>query len=126
MGQSGAPLRIALIGCSGLLGDIITQTVAAEPDLDVVAQLAGVAPDASLPSLDPDLDVDVVLWNNADGCDMAHALPDLCRGCPRVLATVGDGKRAALWQLAPHRTELGEVSPQTLVQAILTTAASQP
>lgn len=126
MGHPGAPVRIALIGCSGLLGDIITHTIAARPDLDVVAQLAGVAPEGGPPFLDPDLDVDLVLWNNADERGMANWLRGLCHECPRVLATLGDGMSAALWELVPQRTELGEVSPQTLVQAILETGARQP
>jgi hypothetical protein len=126
MGYPGAPVRIALIGCSGLLGDIITQTIAAEPNLDVVAQLATVDTDAELPFLDPDLDVDLVLWNNADERWMAHWLRSLCRGYPRVLATLGDAKSASLWELVPHRTELGDVSPRTLMQAILETGAGQP
>jgi hypothetical protein len=34
------------------------------------------------------------------------------------LATTTDGQAAALWQLIPHRVELGALSPQTLVNTI--------
>jgi hypothetical protein len=37
-----------------------------------------------------------------------------------VLATLGDGRTASLWQLTPQRTDLGALSPAVLVEAIRT------
>lgn len=106
-------LRVALIGCSGLLGDIIRQTLTREPDVDVVAQL-----DAGETDMDPSrLDTDIVLWNEADEVRILLWLRGMSHRCaPRVLATLGDGHRAALWELTPQRTELGELSPISLVR----------
>lgn len=114
-GDTSNPVRVALIGCSGLLGDIIEQTVSAQPDLCVVADIA--APDGDLTL--PNLDADIVLWNNADESRIARWLGELSlqRGT-RVLATLGDGREASFWELTPHRTELGALSPASLVERI--------
>jgi hypothetical protein len=36
-----------------------------------------------------------------------------------VLTTIGDGRQASLWELVARRTELGSLSPGTLVETIL-------
>lgn len=107
------PVRVALIGCSGLLGSIIGDALAAQPDLDVVATLAATDAAPALP------DVDLVVWNNADESRVAQLLGVASSRCgPRVLATLGDGRDASLWELTPHRTELGALSPESLVETI--------
>jgi len=107
------PVRVALIGCSGMLGSIIGDALAAEPDLDVVATLAATDAAPTLP------DVDLVVWNNADESRVAQLLGVASSRCgPRVLATLGDGRDASLWELTPHRTELGALSPESLVETI--------
>jgi hypothetical protein len=115
-GKVHMPVRVALIGCTGLLGDVISETLAGQPEVDVVAELAPPAGDQALPELDADL----VLWNNADESRVADWLDRLAQGTgPRVLATVGDGRHASLWELVPRRTELGALSPSTLVETVL-------
>jgi len=119
MAAPGVPrtqMRVALIGCSGLLGHIIGETLAGEPGLDVVADLEPPARDEELPELDADL----VLWNNADESRVEGWLGRLTdRHGIRVLATTSDGRDASLWELTPHRTELGALSPTTLLETIL-------
>lgn len=107
-------LRIALVGCSGLLGDIIGRAVQSQADLEVVADLP--APDPSRPL--PPIDADVVLWNGAEGGTPGDWLTSTVCRSPRVLATVYDGREAWLWQLVPRRRELGALSPSTLVDTI--------
>jgi len=121
VGDSGSHVRVALIGCSGLLGDIIGQAVAAQPELDVVAELDSPPPETEL----PDIDADIVVWNNADEDSIARWLAGLSQRQPRVLATLVDGHEAALWELTPHRSELGALSPQTLVETIRDTRAAR-
>lgn len=114
MGALGMARRVALVGCTGLLGDIIERTLAAEPDIEVVADLA-------LPGPGPgtDVDADILVWNHADEERVTAWLGAVSgRHGPRVLAAFGDGKEASLWELVPHRTELGALSPATLVQVI--------
>ena len=61
--EQGQRLRVALIGCTGVLGDIIRNAVIGEGDMDVVV-------DTTAPSRDDDWQafaaVDIVVWNNAD------------------------------------------------------------
>jgi hypothetical protein len=109
-------IRVALVGCSGLLGEIIAETVASQPDFEVVADLA--APEPGADPVNPDLEVDIVLWNDADEAGIAHWMNGFRRRCPRVLGTLIDGRNAALWELVPRRTELGELSPNALVETI--------
>lgn len=112
---TAGPVRVALIGCSGLLGSIIDSAVSDHPGLDVVAHLDPPSPDAAI----PDLAVDVVLWNDADEGRVERWLSELSTRCgPRVLATLTDGRDASLWELTPCRTELGALSPQSLVENI--------
>lgn len=115
MDESSSTVRVALIGCTGLLGDIIRQTLSGEPDLDVVAQMITPGPDFDLLQFD----ADIVLWNGAEEDRIARWLTGLKhQRAPRVLATLTDGQDAALWELIPHRIELGGMSPQTLVETI--------
>lgn len=110
---SGTRLRVALVGCSGMLGEIIGKAVTGEPDLAVVADVEAPAGDL------PDLDADIVLWNNADESAVRRWLWRNQHRCHALLiATLGDGQDAALWELVPQRTRLGELSQQSLVDTI--------
>lgn len=110
-------LRVALVGCTGLLGDIIERTVAEQSGIEVVGDFpAGAVPAAH--------SADLVVWNDPDEGEVAAWLLAVRRE-PRVLAAVGDGREAALWELTPHRTLLGELSRTTLVHAISETASAE-
>ena len=63
------------------------------------------------------IDADLILWHNANEAEVSR-LMGTGHTVPRVLATVADGRDASLWQLKPHRTELGAVSPSVLVDTI--------
>ncbi len=110
--DSGNRLRVALVGCSGMLGEIIEKAVTGEPDLAVVADVAAPAGDL------PDLDADIVLWNNADESAVGRWLSRNPQCNARLIATLGDGQDAALWELVPRRTELGALSTRSLVETI--------
>jgi hypothetical protein len=112
--QARRQLRVSLIGCSGVLGDIIRTTLDHQPDMVVVADLESVPADGSLAAVS-----DLLVWNNADESRVERWLRDEAEPCgPRVLATLGDGRDAALWELAPQRTPLGAPSPDALVETI--------
>jgi hypothetical protein len=107
-----ARVRVVLVGCTGLLGDIISNAVTEDPSIEVVARI-----DAPRLADDRSIEADLLVWNNADETEVSRWLSDV-HAAPRVLATVGDGRDAALWELAPQRTELGELSPAALVETI--------
>lgn len=111
-----APIRVALIGCTGLLGDIIGEALAGQPGVHVVAELEPLGADQPLPELDADL----MLWNNADESRVVEWIDRLAHGRgPRVLTITGDGRQASLLELVPRRTELGALSTEALVETIL-------
>lgn len=112
--QAARQLRVSLVGCSGVLGDIIRTTLDHQLDMEVVAVLETVPADGTL-----SVESDLLVWNNADEAHVERWLRDTAESCgPRVLATLGDGRDAALWELAPHRTPLGAPSPDALVETI--------
>lgn len=107
-------LRVSLVGCSGVLGDIIRTTLKQQPDMVVVEDVDTFPAGGGLtvPS-------DVLVWNNADESRVERLLLNAAeRSRPRVLATLGDGRDSAFWELAPRRTALGPPSPVALVQSI--------
>ncbi len=109
--HSAEPIRVALVGCSGVLGDIIRRAVGEAPDMWVVSE-AEARPSGSG-------DVDVVLWNNADEAAVERLLAESADAHqPPVLTALDDGRKAVLWRLAPHRTALGVLSPTSLVEWI--------
>lgn len=113
--RAAGPIIVVLVGCTGLLGDILKRAVTSSPVIDVRGSVASVTD----LQLDQIANADVLLWNDAD----EHALTDWlthCASarCPRVLGTTGDGRHASLWELAPVRTELGALSPDEVVEAI--------
>jgi hypothetical protein len=116
--QAHSSIRVALVGCTGLLGDVICQTVTTETDMDIVAELTTPTNDVGISALE----ADIVIWNDADEHQIDALLRTSGKHSPPVLATLTDGQQAALWKLTPRRTELGALSPQTLVKIIRETA----
>lgn len=111
-------VRICLVGCSGLLGDIISDAVHRDGGIDVVASVADTAGLQDLADTEPGLGgIDLVVWNCADE-SAARQWLDRTRPAPRILAAVEDGRQAALWELAPRRTALGLLSSRLLTDVI--------
>jgi hypothetical protein len=107
-------VRVSLVGCSGVLGDIIRTTLGNQPDIVVVDDLESIPAGGTL-----SVQADVLVWNNADESRVERLLLDAAPPYgPRVLATLGDGRDSAFWELAPRRTPLGPPSPDALVQSI--------
>lgn len=112
-------IRVVLIGLSVMLGEIIGGLIANRPNLTV----AGDWPDASPPLADvlaarPDVVIGIAGggWERDLGVLLA-SFPLL-----RAVALTGDGHDAVLCTLAPRVVVLGELSAQTLLDAI----AEQP
>lgn len=112
-GDPGRHLRVVLVACSGVLGGIIRTTLAEQPDVQIVADLE------SLPADDSLVAADFLIWNNADEALVERWVRTLAQRCgPHVLATLGDGRDASVWELIPHRTAVVAPSPATLVETI--------
>ncbi|MGH2435986.1 MAG: hypothetical protein ACRDFA_03215 [bacterium] len=109
-------VRMVLVNCTGLLGEILRDAVGGQPDITVVSELDDASELlASVAQLRPD----VVLWNNADETLLARTF-DYFGATPatKVLAIVGDGREPSLWELVPRKTSLGQLSPTTVVSTI--------
>jgi hypothetical protein len=118
-----APVRVALVGCTGLLGDIISRAVLGEDGVEVVADLEA-PPVGGLAELEA-LEVDLVLWNDADELRVSRWMDEVSARClPRLLTTVGDGRDASLWQVVPHRSCLGQLSVDSLLATIRASSAA--
>jgi len=97
-----------------MLREIIERAVAGQPDMEIVDDLP---PNAMAPDALRRAGADVVI--SAGYHDSAAVSRLLCE-LPRlkVLVVSADGRETALHELRPNRMELGEVSPQTIVDAI--------
>ncbi|WP_328475148.1 hypothetical protein OHA21_17710 [Actinoplanes sp. NBC_00393] len=100
-------IRILVIGSPGILRDVIVQLIGRCADMRIVDVAADPAAAAIWPAA-----ADVVL------CDLDDA-ERILRPCHlKVIALGDDGRRAALWELRAHRTEVGGMSPSQLVEMI--------
>ncbi len=106
--------RILLAHMSTLLTGVITDILAREPDMEVLTtvgeDVAGTVRGES---------IDVVIAGveagafSADADELFGANPRLC-----VLGVEGDGRQTTLYELRPHHSRLGELSPAELVTVI--------
>ena len=100
---------------SPLLREIVRETVAREPDLDVVAEHdADVAVRVAVEQDDADF---VIVGSDAIADAAVESLVAADRGI-RALELRSDGKTSVLYELRPHRVLMGELSPKTLLQTI--------
>lgn len=118
-------MDVALVSCSGILGDVIRLSLATVFEVAVIADLRfdGVRQLAEdLRRADPD----VVVWMLDDERTIAeHAeLFQADRG-RSVIAVLDDGRRTACWQLRPCRTVLDPPSIDNLVNTLRDAAASR-
>jgi DNA-binding NarL/FixJ family response regulator len=108
------PTRIALVDMPRILREIIEQAVADEPDMEIVEiEGSGVPLRQAVATARADF---VIAGADYDFGEVARVLDERPR--LRILAVAGDGREAFLYELRPTRTPLGEVSPQTIVDAI--------
>jgi hypothetical protein len=121
---TNAVTRVALVSCSGILGDLIRQSVSAAADLAVIEDLHTdemAALSASMRRIRPD----VVVWQLQNEPSLVDH-PEFfgADGGFAVLAVVNDGRRGSLWRLRPHRTAVDPLSVDGLVGAIRAAAQS--
>lgn len=109
------PIRVVVSDLNGMLSEIISETLDAAPDITVA--VAGVDNPALALADATEADV-AILRGTADGLPpLGH---ELLRRRPwmDVLTIRGDGREAFLYQLRPVERALGEISPQTLLDAV--------
>jgi DNA-binding NarL/FixJ family response regulator len=110
--------RIVLVDMPPLLREIVRDTLAREPDLDVVAEHEA---DVDVRGAVGETDVDfLIVGAEATTARMGVAsLVGAQRGI-RAIEVQSDGRESVLYELRPHRVSLGEMSPETLLRTIRT------
>jgi DNA-binding NarL/FixJ family response regulator len=110
--------RIVLVDMPPLLREIVRDTLAREPDLDVVAEHAA-AVDARGAVGETDADF-LIIGAEATTTRMGVASVVGAQRGIRAIEVQSDGKESVLYELRPHRVSLGEMSPETLLRTIRT------
>jgi chemotaxis response regulator CheB len=101
-----ATMRILVIDMPGIMLGIIEDTIASEPDLQLLQARSHAEPD-----------VVIIGTPKSDDPDAAEAALARWPRC-RVLMVATSGRHAVMYELRPLRRELGELSPADLVSAI--------
>jgi DNA-binding NarL/FixJ family response regulator len=97
-----------------MLREIIERAVTGQPDMEIVDDIL---PSEIVPEALRQARADVVISaGHHDSATLNQVLCELPR--LKVLVVSADGRETALHELRPNRMELGEVSPQTIVDAI--------
>lgn len=104
--RPAAAMRILVIDMPEIMRGIIEDTIASQPDLQLLE---------ARPHAEPD----VVIVGTPKSEDHVAAEAALARWPhSRVLMVSTSGRHAMMYELKPFRTELGELSPTDLVAAI--------
>jgi DNA-binding NarL/FixJ family response regulator len=117
-------IRIFLAGgLRRLLHDIVREAVATQPDMKVVGDSHN---GQELHHMLAAGDVDLVIVGAHQSEDIS-SVASILYASPQVklLAIEDNGRTATIYRLRPHQLSLGEMSPQELLAAIRTEAASQ-
>ncbi|MEV0290691.1 hypothetical protein AB0H36_41735 [Kribbella sp. NPDC050820] len=110
--ESSGPVRVGLLGCVDLLGDLIRSVLAGRIGLQIVADVPGDSLALALLHRP-----DVVIWQSSPGTRPGDdPFVDVCP--PAVVAVYDDGRSGAVWRLRPTREELGDLSPESLGDAV--------
>jgi len=100
---------------TGMLRDIVMETLEAAPDLSVTVVSSPDTPLAMVAALDADV---AVVAGGADGLSATGR--ELLDQHPRlhVMAVRRDGRDASLYELRPCERRLGDISPAALLDAV--------
>lgn len=110
--------RVALVSCTGILGNLIRHSLATIPDIAVVEDLMFDDP-AGLGPVLREARPDAVVWLVGDETLIAEHTEIFSVGPSwAVIAVLDDGRRSGLWQLRPHRTSLGAASIDVLIDTL--------
>lgn len=117
------PIRVVTAELPRMLSQIMGAFLESANDIEQVGMAES---QADLLELTRRLRPDVVIMG-LDSADMASMRWSLFTGDPqlRVLGVVGEGRQTFVYELRPHRTPLGELSPEELLTAVRRSAAAR-
>ncbi len=107
-----------------MLLDIMTNIVASQDDMDVVAN---VAHNADLARAADRSDAEVVILARNEDVASENEYDELLydRSRLKVIEIAGFGRRGSLYELRPRRVPLGEMSPSRLLDVIRSSAQTE-
>jgi len=116
--------RVLLAGVPDLLRVIVVDAVGRTDDLRVVGEVASLdAADAARGAAEADVVIAALDGDRLPASAVALMYARARLGVLGIVVASGD---AELWQLRPHCTRLGDVSPEELVSAVRAAAAPPP
>ena len=109
-------IRVLIRDGPTMLRDILERAIAGAPDMEAVAE-------SPVPTQEPvgqqPAQPDVVIVGVRDSEPTADASALLSRWPgSQVFMLTAHGRKAVMYQLVPHETDMGEMSPDQLVDAI--------
>jgi DNA-binding NarL/FixJ family response regulator len=114
--EAAERIRVLLAEMPPMLRDIVKQTVERAPDMIVVGEIGS---GGLLAGTLERTEADVVIVGTSEPSDFDGARRLLIAAPQaRVLMLAMGGRSAVMYELQPHQTRLGEVSPQALIDAI--------
>jgi DNA-binding NarL/FixJ family response regulator len=110
-------IRVLLVGIGGILGEIISEIVAQQPDMEIVGQLAD---DRELVAATRSTRCDAVILGLAEEEELPAACLELLEEHPgiTILTVLMNGSQAFVYRLKPERVSVGDLSTATLADAI--------
>ena len=118
-------IRVLLLGLTGIAADIVRQVVSQQKDVEIVASLEDVD-DVELFARIENVDLVITAYPSCKS-GLSRFNPALAtKPGLRVLAIEDDGRTACMYTLLPHTTQLGPLSPKSLLQFIRASIQSQP
>src|SRR5690349_16711482 len=111
LGGSMTSIRVVIRDVPTMLREILEQAISGEPDMEVIAESLLPEPFVDDTHLLPD----VVVLGQRDAGSLERGPAELDRWPrSRVLMITKRGRTAVLYELVPHRRDLGELSPDQL------------
>jgi hypothetical protein len=119
------PIRVLLVGMSALLGEIIRETIAGQPDMQIVDELPD---DHRLVFTDRPSRWDAVIMASVEGGELSAGGLRLQGACPSVaiVALSGDGRYADVYHGQRQRVRLEDPSGAALMEALRAAVGPRP
>jgi DNA-binding NarL/FixJ family response regulator len=107
-----------------MVADIVRRVLSQENDVEVVASLEGID-GWQLVSETQEVDLVITAYRPSETELRRFDRALASRPGLRVLAIEGDGRTACMYALRPYTTQLGPLSPETLIEFVRASARSE-
>lgn len=113
------PIRVVLATMPPLLGDIVRATLARDPDVEILAEVASREAIArAVGQFDPD--VTILGVSAGEWSALSHLLRETLGAHPRlaIIALASDGRSGYVYRMQPRGVVIDDITPRSLVQLI--------